>query len=268
MKTVLKVGTAGALALVGIAAHASIPSPSAGSADAVLFAEVVNSAGTAAVASYAGDTGVSLATLEAGTYNNTVLGSDSKLAALLAVETANPSDTLWWGIMGSQYTGPAVPNSFATAGAIQFVTTTNGSATTKLKTITNSGLSGWAAGLTADIGTVNSNSGGASSVEGPNPATSGVWDVTNTNGAAFWYGSVSNGNTGSGSQTLYSELTGAGGNTTKGTSASVETVSLSSGGLSFTGLKTAPPVPLPAAVWLLGSGLLGLTGVARRKSKA
>jgi hypothetical protein len=26
-------------------------------------------------------------------------------------------------------------------------------------------------------------------------------------------------------------------------------------------------VPLPAAVWLLGSGLLGLAGVARRKSK-
>jgi hypothetical protein len=26
-------------------------------------------------------------------------------------------------------------------------------------------------------------------------------------------------------------------------------------------------VPLPAAVWLLGSGLLGLTGVARRKLK-
>jgi hypothetical protein len=28
------------------------------------------------------------------------------------------------------------------------------------------------------------------------------------------------------------------------------------------------PVPLPAAVWLFGSGLLGLVGVARRKKKA
>lgn len=28
---------------------------------------------------------------------------------------------------------------------------------------------------------------------------------------------------------------------------------------------TAQPVPVPAAVWLLGSGLLGLVGVARRK---
>lgn len=30
----------------------------------------------------------------------------------------------------------------------------------------------------------------------------------------------------------------------------------------------ASPVPVPAAVWLLGSGLIGLVGVARRKEKA
>ena len=29
-----------------------------------------------------------------------------------------------------------------------------------------------------------------------------------------------------------------------------------------------PPIPVPAAVWLFGSGLLGLVGVARRKAKA
>ena len=28
-----------------------------------------------------------------------------------------------------------------------------------------------------------------------------------------------------------------------------------------------PPIPIPAAVWLFGSGLLGLVGVARRKTK-
>ena len=34
------------------------------------------------------------------------------------------------------------------------------------------------------------------------------------------------------------------------------------------GSCSAPAVPVPAAVWLFGSGLLGLVGVARRKSRA
>jgi len=32
--------------------------------------------------------------------------------------------------------------------------------------------------------------------------------------------------------------------------------------------ETAPPIPLPAGVWLLGSALLGLVGVARRRAPA
>jgi len=31
---------------------------------------------------------------------------------------------------------------------------------------------------------------------------------------------------------------------------------------------SGPTVPIPSAVWLLGSGLLGLVGVARKKHKA
>ena len=41
------------------------------------------------------------------------------------------------------------------------------------------------------------------------------------------------------------------------------------GSWSITGTTDAPPaVPVPAAVWLFGSGLLGLVGVARRKKAA
>jgi hypothetical protein len=34
------------------------------------------------------------------------------------------------------------------------------------------------------------------------------------------------------------------------------------------GGTTPPPIPLPAAVWLFGSGLLGLVGVGRRRAAA
>ena len=40
---------------------------------------------------------------------------------------------------------------------------------------------------------------------------------------------------------------------------------------AFSGVATQitpAPVPIPAAVWLFGSGLLGLVGVARRKKSA
>ncbi|HAN54715.1 MAG TPA: hypothetical protein DCQ77_00255 [Betaproteobacteria bacterium] len=41
---------------------------------------------------------------------------------------------------------------------------------------------------------------------------------------------------------------------------------LSSAGNLTYAVPGAAPVPLPAAVWLLGSGLIGMVGVARRKS--
>src|SRR5579871_4378424 len=46
MKNLFPVSVAGALALGTVGAHASIAAPSSGSSDAVLFAEVVNAAGT------------------------------------------------------------------------------------------------------------------------------------------------------------------------------------------------------------------------------
>jgi hypothetical protein len=33
-------------------------------------------------------------------------------------------------------------------------------------------------------------------------------------------------------------------------------------------IDVVSPVPIPAAVWLFGSGLLGLIGIARRKKAA
>ena len=121
--------------------------------------------------------------------------------------------------------------------------------------------------------TINSNSGGANSIEGTNPATSGVWDFTNTSGTAYWDGAgISNGNLQSVTEKLY-YVTGGGTVGSKVTTPALEaTASLSQSGLTLTGTGSGGggggTVPLPAAVWLLGSGLLGLAGVARRKAKA
>jgi hypothetical protein len=57
---------------------------------------------------------------------------------------------------------------------------------------------------------------------------------------------------------------------TNGTSFNLGTAMLTGSGatldLVFTGNGGSTPVPLPAAVWLLGSGLLGLAGVGRRRA--
>ena len=42
--------------------------------------------------------------------------------------------------------------------------------------------------------------------------------------------------------------------------------SIQDGGTAMTGSVPVPGVPVPAAVWLFGSGLVGLIGIARRKT--
>jgi hypothetical protein len=270
MNKLISVSVAGTLTLGAVAAHASIALPNTGSSDAILFAEVVNAAGTAAVASYAGDTGVSLNTVLAGlsSTGTTVLGSDANLAKLFAADAAG--DTIEFAVLGGQYTGNASTTNFKTAGVAQFLTSVANNSTTTLIG-ENTGSLTHMAGINTDIGTINSNSGGAASIEGSNPATSGVWDVNTTSGTAYWDGaSLPNGNTQGTTESLY-YVTGGGAIASKVTTALEGTASLSAAGLVLTGNGTPPPpptVPLPPAVWLLGSGLLGLAGVARRKAKA
>jgi hypothetical protein len=266
MKKVLKIGAAGAFAFAGVAAHASISQPSTGSSDAILFAEVVNAAGTKAVASFAGDTGVSISTLEGGGGQGTYLGGNSNLAALFAADTtANCGGTcnVYFAVLGGQYTGNANAPNFKTPGIAQFITTVLNNDTTTLAGDTTGSLTHFA-GINGDISTINTNSGGASSVEGASPASAGVWDVINTSGTAYWDGGgTPNANTMGTTANLYYVTAGTpAGTTTPVAFAQKDVVTLSANGV------TISAVPIPAAVWLLASGLLGFAGVARRKLSA
>jgi len=280
MNTLLKVGASSALTLAAIAAHASIAIPSSGAGDAILFAEVVNAAGTQAVASYAGDTGVSVATLAAGLASGSstnYLAGDANLQKLFAADGSG--DIVVYGILGGSYTGALSNSNIGTPGKGNFISTSTattaepGGSTFNLDQVNTSALKTLLGSLAGTIQSVNSNSGGAASIEGPVPATAGVWDDTLSTGAATGYGFFSNGNAVGSAVNLF-DITGAGTspaatatNKIVGTASLVDTAS--GAYLTLAGASTGTPtVPLPAAVWLLGSGLLGLTGVARRKLKA
>jgi hypothetical protein len=100
------------------------------------------------------------------------------------------------------------------------------------------------------------------SIEGASAASAGVWDIaTTTQLADPDYNSTD------ATANLYYVTAGTGGKSTTKVSYTVaDTATLSAAGLAIAS-ATSVTTPLPAAVWLLGSGLLGLTGVARRKLK-
>ena len=193
-------------------------------------------------------------------YQLPTLGPDANLAAFLGGTHA--SDSFTWAIeAGKNGTGIA-PGSFT------YITSTgvNLDAGT---TVTNAALATVYPNLTATLNYVNGQIG--SGVMGDTASTAagkdGGWGILT--GSDNWYGAgpdtsgVAIGST----QNFYA-LTTAG--TTKSSPAEVfilNKLTLAKDGTLSAAAGTAP-VPLPAAVWLLGSGLLGLFGVGRRRNAA
>jgi len=265
MNTIVKLSVASALAMGAITAHASISQPSSGSSDLILFAEVLNSA-NGVVASYAGDTGVATPSASGGVTTQLTNSSDSALSALFAADASG--DTIVYAVQGGYYGGADTAGKFAPAGYANFATTTTNAAA--LAGTTVGGLITWA-NIGTTIGYLNTNFAGGKSVEGTNPATAGVWDqVTTPSDIYSWFasGPVTAVTLGT-AETLYG-VTGGGSKTGPVTVSTLGTVQLTAAGLQFTanggGGGGTTAVPVPPALWLLGSGLLGLAGVARRKS--
>ncbi len=285
MNKILKLSVASALALGYVTAHAQIAQPSTGSSDLVLFAEIINSSGNV-VGSYARDTGISInsvlptaslaasgSTTPAGGFTTISLGSvnlaaDANMTSFLALDASG--DSVEWAIEGGQYTGGTTAGNFGGVGNAKFVTTLPSTTPVTNLTGKNVGnLTKWA-NIDGDITTINANiaaAGGTSSVFGAATASAGLWDATGTGAALMnWYSNGPQTATATVTselgtlQTLYG-VTGDGGTTTIG---KLQTYSL--GQLELTSNGTLETVPVPAALWLFGSGLLGLAGVGRRKA--
>lgn len=266
MNPILKASLAAALTLGAVSAHAGfVTQTTSNPGDLVLFAEVLNSSGSL-IGSYAGDTGVAVtSTGTAIASGETVApaGGSANLTSLFNLAGQN-GNTLVWSLEGG---GQLSSNDFelADAGAAQFYSTFANNNISQVSARPSGVLDNWA-NIGNTLHTLNTNSGGASSVYGTAAASAGIFDTTSVSvNPANWY--LSGGATGvTGANTAYN-LYGITGTTTGPVAVSlVGTATLSANGVTFAAPVSA--VPLPAAIWLLGSGLLGLAGVGRRKAVA
>jgi hypothetical protein len=268
MNPILKASIAAAMTLGAVSAHAAFAVPSTSSpGDLILFAEVLNNTGHV-VGSYAGDTGVTVlgtqAAISAGQVASMNDGTGN-LASLLALDTG--TNTLVWSIQGGGQVSGA-DGELADAGAGQFVTTQANNNTAQLSIRPSGVLDTWE-NLIKTTQALNTNAGGTnSSVFGTSTAAAGIFDTTTVSAnPATWY--LAGGATGVSGLGNAWNLYGVTGTTTGNVALSIlGTATLSANGVTFAATSSGTPVPLPAAIWLLGSGLLGLAGVGRRKAVA
>jgi hypothetical protein len=194
-------------------------------------------------------------------YQLATLAPDANLTAFLGGTHA--SDSFTWAIEGGKYgTAGIAPGSYT------YVTST-GTSLDNGTTVTNTNLISSYGNLTAQLNALNGQI--ASGVIGDKASTAagkdGGWG--SSPGNDNWYGPGPNtaGVAINTTQNFYA-LTTAGG--LKGAPAQVyilNKITLAADG-TLSAAAGGAPVPLPAAVWLLGSGLLGLFGIGRRRNAA
>lgn len=194
---------------------------------------------------------------------NLGIGADSNLVTF--INNATTADqTLQWGITAGSSFGTGAGSN------IMIATGTGASADSDSYSIAKASLPNaiGAAGLAGDVGNlVLSTTDGS----GFNATLNGIIGTpaskSGTNVTYYGYFTDQTGLALSQSATLYAITNQTGSGYPNGVSFNLGTAALTGSGstlaLSFT--ANGSPVPVPAAVWLLGSGLLGLAGVARRR---
>jgi hypothetical protein len=274
MNTLVKAAIAGALSLSATTAFANISAPWTNTSDLVLVVENATTHNA-----YALDLGVTIdqlmptsslvanATLSTSiqtNINQTILAS----ATLQSFLAANPASGDLWTLEGGQYNGGGVNIASASntrpAAAAKMVITSN-IGTTNNQTVSGKQAANLAAfenGLQTDIHAPTNPPG----LQGLETATE--TSSASTTAAAEGRYSFLTANDFSSLGSSTTQLFGFTGNNTSGILQSyiLGTASLSTAGTLTFSTGTAPTVPLPAAVWLFGSGLLGLFGVSRRRA--
>jgi hypothetical protein len=274
MNTFVKAAIAGALSLSATCAFAAVGDPWSNSSDLIL---VVENASTHAA--YVLDTGVSLdtllptASLKSGavldySITNGVYETVAASSTFQSFLAANPASGDLWTLEGGQYNGnssaTATSNDTKVAGGGKMViasqTGTNNNATVSAKQLGN--LDSFLNGLQQDIHA-------PPTPPGLNPLESasetGAATVSTDISAEARYGFFT-ANDFSSLGNPFVQLFGFTGN---GTTGKLQSYILGEASLSTDGTLSfgqVPLIPLPAAIWLLGSGLLGLFGVSRRRA--
>ncbi len=270
MNTFVKAAIAGVLSLGATSAFAGISDPWSNSSDLVL---VVENASTHAA--YALDTGISinqllptsslvsgavLNTSIVGTINQTINASTTLQSFL----SANPASGDLWTLEGGQYAGNS--SSAATTANTRPVGSAKMVITSQIGTNNNQTLAGKIAsniqsfenGIQTDIHAPTNGTLGLQGLESATETT----NADQTASAEDRYGFLTSNDfsqLGSGVIQLF-------GFTGNGNSGTVQSYILGNASLSANGTLQISTVPLPAAVWLFGSGLLGLFGVSRRRT--
>jgi len=202
------------------------------------------------------------------TNGQTLYGSTTNLQSLIALGQ-QAGNTIQWAVVGG---------GGESSGALQFVTTDTNSSLGTLTGRSGVNAGNWQNGIirTATLLNTNTNGpiaggpGGSADVFATSANSAAGWDPTIlVSNASNWYsnGPVNLVNGLGTSAVLYGVTAADGSNSTNllGVTA-LGDVTLTAAGLVFS--TQAAPVPLPAAIWLLGSGLLGLFGIGRRKAIA
>ena len=276
-----------------------------GGSDLVLWVQAVNSSGVPTGASYAFDTGLTVSNVFGSTFTsnanlvalpgqnvsfNSIGSGATTLSSFMSTALATPGNTIAWGIEGGYYSGGTLTGQGTQAIGATNANTKNQGTAEAIFTSSLAGLSN-PNGVTQLTGGSLENllngfaSGGATPPTGAGAVESLVTLTNNASGtstAGSWtagdqahFGMFNNAATPDyyttlgAAQTLYGVT---GNNPTSGAglallqSYTFGKVSLSSAGvLTF---SSGSAVPLPGAVWLFGSGLLGLFGVSRRRTAA